>query len=85
MESAQYLFWELVSVLLSKEMTPSKMFENFQKFCILSNAFRFRDDLYNFDYKAFENNYNDICPDELELNRGNGDCCESFLKLSRSP
>ena len=66
-------------------MAPSKTFENFRKVLILSNTFRFKDDLYSFNYKEFENNYNDICPGELELKRKNEDCCKSFLELSRSP
>ena len=58
-------------------MVPSKTFENFQKFRIFSNNFKFIDDLCNLDYKEFENNYNDICPDELELKKEDGDCFES--------
>ena len=58
-------------------MVPSKTFKNFQKFRIFSNNFKFIDDLCNLDYKEFENNYNDICPDELELKKEDGDCFES--------
>ena len=51
-----------------------------QKACILSNIFRFIDDLCTFKNDKFENNYNDIYPDELEIKKENkGPCKVSFL------
>ena len=57
---------------------------------IFSNTFRFIDDLYTrFNNNGFENNYNDIYPDELELKKKNIDCCKVsfsfFGPFNRSP
>ena len=52
----------------------------------LSNIFRFIDNLCNFNNDEFENNYNDIYCDELELKREDKDPCKvSFLDLPIEP
>ena len=63
---------------------------NRKKSHIFSNTFRFIDDLYTcFNNNGFENNYNDIYPDELELKKKNIDCCKFsfsfFGPVNRSP
>ena len=44
-----------------------------RKVGIFSNIFRFIDDLCSFNNDEFENNFDDIYPDELELKKENED------------
>ena len=54
-----------------------------QKSRIFLNIFRFIDDLYTFNNDEFESNYNDIYPNEPELQKENEDPCKaSCLDLS---
>lgn len=50
---------------------------------IYSNIFRLVDDLCTLNNDEFENNYNKIYSDELELNKKSADLCKaSYLNLS---
>ena len=50
---------------------------------MFSNIFRFIDELCTLNNDEFENNYNDICPDDLELKAENEEPCKAlFLDLS---
>ena len=44
---------------------------------IFSNIFRFVDTLFTFSNHEFENSFNDICTDELELKKKNEDYCKA--------
>ena len=55
-----------------------------QKAHIFPNIFRFIDDLCIFNDNEFENNYNGIYPNVLELKKENEDLCKaSSLDLSK--
>ena len=54
-----------------------------QKAPIFPNIFRFLDELCLFNNNEFQNNYNDIYPNELKLKKKNdGHCKALFLDLS---
>ena len=68
-------------------MTGSDFFTckkpDLRKARIFSNTFRFIDDLYALSNEEFENNCNDIYPDELRLKKENEYLCKTlFLDLS---
>ena len=53
---------------------------------IFSNIFKFIDDLFTFNSNYFENDYNDIYPDELELQQETENPSKpTFLDLSIEP
>ena len=56
---------------------------NMQKACIFSSIFRIIDDLFTFRNDKFENNYNDVHPNQLVIKKEDEDPCEtSFLYLA---
>ena len=44
-----------------------------------SNIFRFIDDLYTFNDNKFENNYKDIYPDDIEIQKENENPCIAWI------
>ena len=55
----------------------NKKKRDLRKARIFSHIFRFVDSLCSFNNYEFENSFNDICPDELELKKKNEDSCKA--------
>ena len=78
-DTPSLFYGQLPSVLLWKQVTPSKKRSGPVKGLHIFKYFKFIDDLCTVNNDEFENNYNDDYHAELELKKGNEDPCKALF------